>query len=204
MVAEADEPEHVLEQWRAGRANELALLAVVRDAMYQAARRSIWQMTGDRPDPQAVHEAVGKAFVELWAKDPAGIDNVVGLATRIADRRGRDQARKHISEQKKARALTEKLGDQLLFGQLDEDAAQHRAERIAVTRDCLNALTEDQRVVIEQTLMNGVSMSDWAHEQGKSYEAARAQRQRGLDSVKRCLERKKRESDAAEQDGGTT
>lgn len=204
MVAEADEPERVLELWRAGRASELELLSVVRDAMYQAARRAIWMMTGERPDPHAVHEAVGQAFRELWAKDADTVEKLVGMAAVIADRRGRDQARRYITEQRKARELTEQLGDRLSFAQLDEDAAERRAELIGDTRDCLSGLTDDQRVVIEQTVYDGVALSDWAHAQGKSYEAARAQRQRGFDAIKRCLERKKRESDAAEQNGGST
>jgi DNA-directed RNA polymerase specialized sigma24 family protein len=204
MVADTDGPKHVLGQWCAGRANARDLYEVVRAAMDQAARRAIWQMIGERPDPHEVQTAVQNAFQELWAKDPAAIDHLLGLAATIADRRGRDRGRAIIARQKKTRKLTDKLGDQLgeqfQFAELDAEAVQRRAEQLESTKECLEALPVEQRLVIEQTLLEGMNLSDWAHEHGKSHQAASAQRQRAIEAVKRCVEGKKRERD--KQEGG--
>lgn len=172
--------------------------------MDQAARRAIWQMIGERPDPHEVQTAVQNAFPEPWAKDPAAIDRLLGLAATIADRRGRDRGRAIIAQQKKTRKLTDKLGDQLgeqlKFAELDAEAVQLRAEHLAMTKECIQSLPVAQQLIIEQTLLQGVNLSDWAHEHGKSHQAPARSGDEQSSRSKRCVDGKKRERD--EQEGG--
>ena len=194
MAAEDDpeaDAEYVLERWRAGRATELDLYRVVSAAMDQAAKRGLWRMLGEEPDPHDVQTAVVDAFRELWAKDPCGIDRLVGLAATIADKRGRDRGRAVIAENKKMRKLTDKLGDQLQLAELDAEDAAARAELMTLAQPCFAALTPEQRDVLTFTYVRGGTLSDWAHQRGKTHQAAVRQRKRAEAAVLRCVQRRR-------------
>lgn len=88
--------DDLLGAWRRGRAERRDLYLAVRAPMHQAARQGIGSITASKPDPQDVEDAVCKAFLELERKDPATVVSVVGLARKIAYRRGQDTGREII------------------------------------------------------------------------------------------------------------
>lgn len=85
--------DRLLDDWRGGRAQTADLYAALRSPMYRAARQGVVSITSQRPDPQDVEDAVFTAFKELEQKDPTTVTSIVGLARRIAYRRGQDRGR---------------------------------------------------------------------------------------------------------------
>ena len=166
--------EALLEDWRAGRADgALDLYPALRQVMYQAARQAIGVITSSDPDPQDVEDAVYDAFRELEHQDPVKVVSVVGLARKIAYRRGQDAGRKivrrreHIRDTLADRAVTAEV-------QFRDDDVRAAADQEVLTGDalgCLEALTDEQRDVVRATLMGRESMSDWALRTGKTHQA---------------------------------
>jgi hypothetical protein len=95
--------EALLEDWRGGRADGADLYPALRQAMYQAARQGIGVITSSDPDPQDVEDAVYDAFCELEQQDPVNVVSVVGLARKIAYRRGQDAGRKIVRRREQIR-----------------------------------------------------------------------------------------------------
>jgi hypothetical protein len=101
--------EGLLEDWRGGRADGADLYPALRQAMYQAARQGIGVITSSDPDPHDVEDAVYRAFRELERQDPANVVSLVGLARKIAYRRGQDAGRNVVRRRVATRADTDHL-----------------------------------------------------------------------------------------------
>jgi hypothetical protein len=84
---------HLLDRWRGGDQDETGWFRLLRAPMTRAAWGGIQRMTGHPPNDDDVGEVVYKAFREFVALDPTGITSPVGLACRIAFRRGQDMGR---------------------------------------------------------------------------------------------------------------
>jgi hypothetical protein len=95
--------EELLDSWRQGRVRDLYM--AVRAPMRQAASQGIASITASRPDPHDVEDAVYDAFTELELRNPASVVSVVGLAKKIAYRRGQDTGRKIIRRREKMHKL---------------------------------------------------------------------------------------------------
>ena len=194
MDADTDDSEWVLDEWRAGRVERRALYEAVTETMHQGARRGIAAITAMRANDDDVWEVVYEAFCEFEGKDPLGLRSLLGLAHQIAFQRGRDRGRKIIREREKIDQLSEDraLQGELEFHDVDVQLAQRREVLARMATACLDALTADQRSVITATVMEPMSLSDWALREGKSHQAASRQRARALESIHRCVEQKLR------------
>jgi DNA-directed RNA polymerase specialized sigma24 family protein len=182
--------DRLLYEWRAGRAQTADLYAALRRPMYQAARQGVVSITAQHPDDQDVEDAVFTAFKELEQKDPSTVTSIVGLARRIAYRRGQDRGRAAVRRREQidgavkdpafieATTVTEQ--------EVALEAARERLYEQAMR--CLDELTEDQADVLRATVMGDEGLSDWAFRNGKSHQAASRQRDRALKALARCIE----------------
>ena len=190
--------EGLLLRWRQGQLDERVLYAAVRGPMYQAARSGISSITSSNPDPQDVEDAVYDAFLQLWAKDPADVSSVTGLAKVIARRRGQDIGRRVVREREQIEELlTNPLAMAAAeFHDQDVRAAEEDERVLAMARGCFERLTEEQRDLVTKTIMGQEQLSDWALRKGTSHQAASRQRTRAIEAIKRCI--------ASKRNGGTT
>jgi RNA polymerase sigma factor (sigma-70 family) len=185
--------EALLEDWRRGRADGADLYRALREAMYQAARQGIGMITSSDPDPHDVEDAVYSAFRELERQDPAFVVSLVGLAMKIAYRRGQDAGRRVVRRREQIRDM---LADRAVTAEVqfrDDDvrAAADQEVLAGHALGCLEALTDEQRDVVRATLMDRESLSNWALRTGKTHQAASRQRSRALESLRRCTEVKR-------------
>jgi len=176
-------------RWRQGRLDESVLYAAVRGPMYQAARSGISSITSSDPHPQDIEDAVYDAFVQLWAKDPADVSSVTGLAKVIARRRGQDIGRRVVREREQIEGL---LANPLAVAAVefdDEDvrAAEEDERVLAMAEKCFERLTEEQRDVVTKTIMGQEQLSDWALRKGRTHQAASRQRRRAIEAIRRCI-----------------
>lgn len=196
---EPAEPDWIrlLDEWRGGRAQTADLYAALRGPMYRAARQGVRSITAQRPDAQDVEDAVFTAFKELEQKDPATLTSIVGLARRIAYRRGQDHGRAAVRRREQiARAMEDPafvnavvVTDQEIG--LEAKREQLRGQALA----CLDELTAEQAAVVRATVMGDEGLSDWAFRNGKSHQAASRQRDRALKSLARCIEQQQQEQE---------
>lgn len=188
---ESDE-EDLLSAWRQGRAERLALLSKVRTPMRQAARQGIGVITSSTPDPDDVEDVVYTAFLELERQDPAQVISIVGLAKRIAYRRGQDAGRKIIRAREQMGAMVADLAIIADPQYLEDDvlAAAEQEELLRHTEICMEGLTEEQRDIVRSTIKGRETVSDWALRTGKTHQAASRQRARAIDALRRCVESK--------------
>jgi DNA-directed RNA polymerase specialized sigma24 family protein len=194
-----DEPgtdaEGLLLRWRQGRLDAPTLYTAVRDPMRQAARSGIRSITSSDPDPQDVEDAVYDAFVELSAKDPAGVSAIIGLAKMIARRRGQDIGRKVVRRREQIEDL---LADPVATAAVefrDEDvrAAQEEEELLAIAEKCIEHLPEEHRDLVMHTITGPETLSNWALRKGKSHQAASKQKRKAIEAIQRCIESKQSE-----------
>lgn len=184
--------EEVFDAWRQGRAERRDLYLAVRVPMCQAASQGIASITASRPDPHDVEDAVWEAFIKLERHDPANVVSIVGLAKKIAYRRGQDTGRKIIRMREQIHELVINLiiTDDPQFQDDDVRAAAAQEVLSGHALDCMEALTEEQRDVVQATIMGHESLSDWALRAGKTHQAASRQRTRALEALQRCIESK--------------
>lgn len=185
--------EALLEDWRGGRADDADLYRALREGMYQAARQGIGMVTSSDPDPHDVEDAVYSAFCELEQKDPANVVSLVGLARKIAYRRGQDAGRRVVRRREQVRDTwaDRVVAAEVQFRDDDVRAAADQEVLAGDALDCLKALTDEQRDVVRTTLMGRESLSNWALRTGKTHQAASRQRSRALESLRRCIELKR-------------
>jgi DNA-directed RNA polymerase specialized sigma24 family protein len=171
--------------------------------MRQAASQGIGSITASKPDPHDVDDAMYDAFVELEGQDPARVASVVGLAKRIAYRRGQDTGRKIIRQREQMHKLMIDLVVTAHPQFQDEDVRAAAAQEVLIGRalDCMEALTEEQRDVLRATIMGYESLSDWALRAGKSHQSASRQRTRALEALQRCVQAKDRPTAEEATDG---
>ena len=198
MDESGTDAEGLLLRWRQGRLDEGVLYLAVRGPMYQAARSGISSITSSNPNPQDVEDAVYDAFLQLWAKDPADVSSVNGLAKVIARRRGQDIGRRVVREREQ---IDELLTNPLAmaaeeFHDQDVRAAEEDERVLAMARGCFERLTQEQRDLVTKTIMGQEQLSDWALRKGTSHQAASRQRTRAIEAIKRCI--------ASKRNGGTT
>lgn len=189
--------ERLLEDWRIGRAGTAELYVALRLPMYRSARQGVASITSRVPDSADVEDAVFTAFTELEKKDPKEVASIVGLARRMAFRRGQDQGRAAIRRREQ---LEEAFADPAFVeaATVTEKDVALEAERERTFEQavaCLDQLTGDQQDVIRATVMGRESLSDWAFRKGKSHQAASGQRDRALKALRRRIE----QGDVAEE-----
>lgn len=182
--------DRLLDDWRAGRAQTADLYAALRRPMYQAARQGVVSITAQHPDDQDVEDAVFTAFKELEQKDPTTVTSIVGLARRIAYRRGQDRGRAAVRRREQIdRALEDPAFIEATTVTEQEVALEAARERLyEQAMRCLDELTDDQADVLRATVMGDEGLSDWAFRNGKSHQAASRQRDRALKALARCIE----------------
>lgn len=190
MAHSEPEWDRLLDDWRAGRAQTADLYAALRSPMYRAARQGVVSITSQRPDPQDVEDAVFTAFKELEQKDPTTVTSIVGLARRIAYRRGQDRGRAAVRRREQIeRAAADPAFIEATTVTEKEIAVEAASERVyAQAMRCLDELTADQAAVVRATVMGDEGLSDWAFRNGKSHQAASRQRDRALKALARCIE----------------
>lgn len=187
-----DELVELMKLWRARGASVEALFEELRDPMRRAARRGIRRILSRDPDEGDVDDAVFTAFKIVLRHDPNEIKHsLLGFACTVAFRRGMDKARAIIREREQVKGHAWQL-NQLLVTVQDEAQAADREDLLHKALDCMGTLTADQRDVIEATLRRQESMSDWAARRGTTYEAGRRMLGRGLASLRRCVEAKRK------------
>lgn len=178
---------------------KLELYAEVAGPMRQSARQGLWSGLRHPPFDHDVEEVLMVAFEQLWAKDRTEVRSPVALGARIAFQRGRDRARRNRREQRRTQP-TETLD-------LREDPIEEPVDEVlhemlvAILVECMQELTEPQRAVIDATLVgrlgeDPMSLADWVrleHDPPKTYEAWRRQRERGVESLRRCGHRREAE-----------
>lgn len=206
MADDSDlEIQRLHDLWRSGTLDDLVWFGVLRGPVTQSARGGIWRMTGKRPRPVDVDEAAFRALKEFFEQDPNLIKSPLGLAKTIAFRRGQDVGRRLNQEKEFPTDDDEALGRMLDSKPVDPEAeivaAEEAARQVHLQRlamFCLDDLSPGQAEVVRATVLGDEELSDWALTQGKTYQAADQQRDRGLSALKRCVEAKL----AAEEEGG--
>lgn len=198
MDESGTDAEGLLLRWRQGELEEGDLYMAVREPMHQAARSGIYSITSSEPDPHDVEDAVYKAFIRLWKENPDDVSTIVGLARTIARRRGQDIGRKVVREREKINKLliNPLVEAEIIYHDDDIRAELEDERRLAAARECFACLTEEQRDLIEKTIMEQESVSDWALRHKRSHQAASQQRKRGIEALRRCI--------AAKHNGETT
>ncbi|KQH76285.1 hypothetical protein AO501_29110 [Mycobacterium gordonae] len=199
MAPDIDASEREPEARRAARARRTALYESVKDPIHHAARRGIHAITACTPNEDDVVEVAYDAFCEFEKKNRDELSSPQGMAYQIAFQRGRDRGRKIIRHREQIDLLCKEptLQGELEFREVDAQLAQRRDEMARTAIECLAALPADQQSVVTATVMESMSLSDWALREGKSHQAASRQRGRALESLRRCVDRQRR----GQQDG---
>ena len=160
MARHGDDAEDLLVAWYAHKEAE-KLFAALRDPMRQAARQGIRRVLHQAPDEADVNEALFKAFTEVLED---GSDEVrrspLGFAKVVAYRRGMDRRRSVIREWEQVKGHVWEL-DQRRVTTADALAAAEREQQLRYAEDCLDALTSEQRDVIEATIQRLQPLSGW-------------------------------------------
>lgn len=192
MTSAGPEESHEAEFIAAWRARDDAreVFETLVTPMRQAARQGIRSM-GVVPDEHDVEKVVFKAFTEYLRKAASEpVQNPVGLANRIANLRGRDHARAIRREREGINDSTWVI-DELSVSDQEGEASARSEELARMAMECMERLTSDQRDVIEATLMEQMSLSDWANARRRTHQAASAMRLRGLQALRRCIDAKR-------------
>lgn len=207
MAELPDDIENLLERWRQGDRDDLRLFAALRDLMRRRAASGLRKITGKRANDQDVDEALYRAFQELLERDPSQIKTLGGLAATIAYRRGLDigKALNRAREFPDGDSVGDSPGPddarpEDLIVQAEEAAEREHLYRLAM--DCMEDLPPGQAEAVRATVLRAQELSDWAVEQGKSYEAARKQRMKGLSALRACVESKKNRTMEGGDHGG--
>jgi hypothetical protein len=183
------------DEWASGGSVEkIELYVEVSGAMRQTARRGIRRTIRRAPAEHDVEEVVLRAFNELWAMDRTNLNSAAAMGCQIAYRRGQDRGKRILREQRNIQPTdVGHLPDHLPPDVLDEP---RYAARMAILARCMEHLTVDQHAVISATVAGRLGeeplkLVEWVRSQDgtKTYEAWRRQRNRGVDSLRRCIER---------------
>jgi DNA-directed RNA polymerase specialized sigma24 family protein len=215
MVAVAvDEPDCLLDRWQGGERDDRALFLALREPMRRAAAGGIRRMTGERANADDVDDAVFLAFTELTRRDPAGISTLVGLAARMAWRRGQDigrrinRAREHPDSELIEAGGGKWAGNGPVFSAggaapdpeeelLDAERFAERDHLFRLALGCIEQLPPGQAQVVEATVLRSEELTAWARRQGKSYQAAHKQRAKALEALIRCVTARRRHDEGS-------
>jgi DNA-directed RNA polymerase specialized sigma24 family protein len=188
-----DEIEWLHDRWQRGDRDDRALFVELRGPMRRHAAAAIRRMTGARAHPDDVDEALVAAFTELLARDPGEITTLAGFASRIAWRRGQDVGRRRnrAREFPDSDAIAAQADDRTALDPeaelLEAERAAERERLLRVALRCVERLPPGQAEVVEATVLRDQGLSDWAGQQGKSYQAAHKQRGKALAALRRCV-----------------
>jgi RNA polymerase sigma factor (sigma-70 family) len=188
-----DPVAQLLDRWRRGDRDDRAWLIALRRPMTRAAWAAIQRVTGGRPRAEDVEEAVFTAFKEFLERDPNRTEKPIGLAVTIATRRGLDVGRKlnRHREFPNTEIVTAEGHDRTALNPEDEvveaERAEEREKLYRIAFECLKRLSPGQAEVIKATILQDQNLSDWANEQGKSYQAAHKQRTKALTALLGCV-----------------
>jgi DNA-directed RNA polymerase specialized sigma24 family protein len=192
-----DELDWLHDRWRRGDRDDRALFVELRGPMRRAANAGIRRMTSSRPNAEDVDEAVLVAFRELLGRDPHEIHTLVGLAARMALRRGQDIGRR-LNRRRELPDIDAIGADAHDRAALDPEDELLEAERAAdrellyrLALECVAALVPGQAEVVEATVLRGQELADWAKQKRKSYQAAHKQRSKALHALLRCVNAKR-------------
>lgn len=194
--ASEDEVKHLLDRWKRGDRDDSAWYRLLCGPMRRAAWRGIQRMIGRPPNDDDVGEVVHEAFIEFLGCGPRNVRSPVGLAARIAFRRGQDFGRKlnrrlEFPDSDAVVAESERdppPGPEDEFLEAERAAERERMRTWAL--ECMSGLTAGQAEVVRATILGQQNISDWAHEKGKKYQAADQQRKRALMTLLRCVKAK--------------
>ena len=199
-TASEDDGNDLLDRWRRGDRDDSAWFRLLRRPMTVAAGRGIRRMTGRPANDGDVGEAVYKAFQEFIDCDPDNVTTPVGLAVQIAYRRGQDvgralnQIREFPDSELGVRlerdpriSLTSDRPRHPEDELLKAEQAMERERLAELALGCVEQLLAGQRDVVRATILGDMSLSDWANEGGKSYQAADQQRKRALAALMKCV-----------------
>ena len=198
--------ESLLSNVATGSTNWPEVYECLKTPLWYAAARGARQV-GVR-DREAIGEAVQQAFTEFMALDFARVTSPDSIARTIAYRRGLDRgiaARRRWTKETAMESLPADLlraepGQAPGYAESAEEEffsveeLRRQEERWRRARECLDALTGRQRRVVHETVMKGRTLTDLGNELGISHTAVRKHRQKGLEALRRCVER--------EQSGG--
>jgi DNA-directed RNA polymerase specialized sigma24 family protein len=149
---------------------------------------------------------VFEAFRQFLELDPKKIERPVGLAVTIASRRGQDVGRRinRIREFPDMEVVSEEANDPTFLSPEDELIEAERAsDREALRRVALERIEQlppGQAQVLRETILGGQELSDWQITKAKSYEAARKQREKALEALRRWIESKERGMEEGDDD----
>ena len=178
-------------------------------AIYESLKTPLWYAAarGARragvQDRDAIAEAVQQAFTEFMALDFAKVASPEGIARTIAYRRGLDRGIAARQRWKREAAMETLPADRLRaepgqspgysasaeeeFFSVEELGRQEETWRRA--RQCLQTLSGRQRRVIHESVMIGRTLTEIGNDLGISHTAVRKHRQKGLEMLRRCVER---------------
>ena len=193
--------EHLLSNVAAGSSNWPEVYECLKTPLWYAAARGARQV-GVR-DREAVAEAVQQAFTEFMALDFAKVASPESLARRIAYRRGLDRglaARRRWNREAAMEALPTDLlraepGQRPGYAESAEEEffsleeLRRQEERWRRARDCLERLTGRQRRVVHEAVLQGRTLTEIGTDLGISHTAVRKHREKGLEALRRCVER---------------
>lgn len=193
--------ERLLSEVAAGSTNWSAIYECLKTPLWYAAARGARQV--GVLDRDAVAEAVQQAFVEFMALDFAEIVSPERIARTIAYRRGLDRGIAARQRWKREAAMETLPADRLRaepaqrpgyaasaeeeFFSVEELGRQEETWRRA--RQCLQTLSGRQRRVIHESVMKGRTLTEIGIDLGISHTAVRKHRQKGLELLRRCVER---------------
>lgn len=181
-----------------GSVEKLECYVAVAGAMRLAARKGIRRVIRRAPSEHDVEEVVLQAFNALWKMDLTALESPTAMGCRIAYRRGQDRGDRVLREQRRSRPTDPGILPE--YPTLDTSDEADLAMLTAILAYCMEHLTDDQRAVISATVASRfgeepLKLSEWVglpSQLGtKTYEAWRRQRDRGVKSLRRCVERER-------------
>jgi len=198
--------ESLLSNVASGSTNWPEVYECLKTPLWYAAARGARQV-GVR-DREAIAEAVQQAFTEFMALDFSTVTSPDSIARKIAYRRGLDRgiaARRRWNREAAMEALPADLlraepGQPPGYAESAEEEffsveeLRRQEERWRRARECLQSLTVRQRRVVHEAVMKGRTLTEIGNDLGISHTAVRKHRQKGLEALRRCVER--------EQSGG--
>ena len=198
--------ESLLSNVATGSTNWPEVYECLKTPLWYAAARGARQV-GVR-DREAIAEAVQQAFTEFMALDFSTVTSPDSIARKIAYRRGLDRgiaARRRWNREAAMEALPADLlraepGQPPGYAESAEEEffsveeLRRQEERWQRARECLQSLTGRQRRVVHEAVMKGRTLTEIGNDLGISHTAVRKHRQKGLEALRRCVER--------EQSGG--
>lgn len=173
---------------------KLSLYSEIADPLKRGARKGIRKLTGRAPQEHDVEEVAFLSFNVLWRKERDELADVGAMAFRIAYFAGQDRGRRIVVEQRHERPTAP---DELRVADADEMGVDETAlgKKMEFVARCREGLTDEQLLVISATIEGEhgekpMKLAEWVRLQSseKTYEAWRRQKERGLASLKKCVQ----------------